>query len=140
MNKTILTIAKVGGVSLVIGLAAYGTYCLVKKMNESDDVIDSGSSSGTFFNNESESTYEKDNMESENLYEKKSRVSSTISLRHQATAEMIKNMLEDDEDQANSNNGESIVDDDLKTEDDSKTEKVDFDEIDNSLDKLLDEE
>ncbi len=139
MRKILITIAKIGGVALIAGAAIYGAQYILKKMSGADGSQNKNIATvKTAVNNEESYAVEDNNSQSVNLYEEKSRVCSTISSRHQEAANLIREMLADDTDEQEED--DNVVDNIIKIGETEEKEKVDFDEIDNCLDKLLDEE
>lgn len=109
--KKPLIIAAVCGIAIVVGVVIY--LCNEKKKNTEDKTPEPNA----------KEPEEKPQASYVDLNEKKSNVASTISERHTVAAEIIRETLSEE----NNEVGES-------------EHKVDFDEIDSSLDNLLDEE
>lgn len=110
MKKTLI-IAAVCGIAMVVGAVIY--LCNEKQKNTEDKTPEPKAKEPE---EESQASYV-------DLNEQKSSVASTISERHTVAAEIIRETLSEE----NNEVGES-------------EHKVDFDEIDSSLDNLLDEE
>lgn len=107
--KKPLIIAAVCGITIVVGVVIY--LSSEKKANEKKRQL------------EVEKPEEKAQVSYTDLNEQKSNTVSTISERHTVAAQIIRDTINEENDE----NGETA-------------RKVDFDEIDNSLDSLLDEE
>lgn len=108
--KKPLIIAAVCGIAIVVGVVIY--LCNEKKKNTEDKTPEPNA----------KEPEEKPQASYVDLNEQKSNVASTISERHTVAAEIIRETLSEE----NNEVGES-------------EHKVDFDEIDSSLDSLLDE-